>query len=412
MSKPQWEPGSPAWYANQNDKIATIPDIFTSEEPAKAVTSFKANKYHPGDKYIWKKGDNIYNVAREMNVSVDWLREFNEIEEGDELEPGVPIYYPSGSRADKRKPIVEVLSTPLQMHVKTPGGAKKWSFGNMRTWADAKGDGFFPADTNLTIVATVKVPIFDDEGEPIEAGYYLDSMALGDYDKTEKLRWTQGYMWSDLEEGHVDSFAKLAPPPKVAEHKIKEQKAKEIAKKSVDIAATQPAKHYLDGFDKAFIEKRLASTLRDGDAHRFKRDYQPLTPHVPCTADIPEGYEDGTDEKGRRFVVIHDYDTKRPDRRLYHNQEVVVSGTFPDSDDGIIYGRPEKAAETGSWYGLDMRLLVADKDLYNDKSDASTRQAEGHRLTWSERFIWVPLAKRSAKTLEKRHRQENKNIIN
>jgi hypothetical protein len=388
----EWPVGSPAWQAHQREEIALIPDIFSEEEedPALPGTSFKANTYKAGDSHIWQKGDSLFDLAQDMHVTRERLMEYNEIEAQQELEPGIPIYYPvAGRDTSKREVVVEVLPEALPMHVQTPGGAKKWTFGNMKKWADAKGSGFFPQNTNLTIVATVKIPILDENDEEIEAGYYLDSLALGDYSTTGRIKWMVGYIWSDLAEGHIDPVPKRKPAP-LAEQKLKEQKAKVIAKKVAEKAAATPA--YLDGFDQAFIEKRLAEIIRDGKDY-FKLSRQILEYPIPCTAEILEGREDGMDKRGR-YVVIHDIDTRRPDRRLYHNQEVTIAQTF--EYDGILMGRPLKACETGNWFGVDMALLQADKDLYNDKSDATTRKAEGRSLTWSERFIWVPLAKRSA----------------
>lgn len=374
-------------------EIDKIDNVFEDSDPREVTpppVSKKPSK--PGTYYKWMKGDQLPIVAKRLGYGFQELLDHNGLDSADQIKVGDELHLPIPIEVkEQRSIVIDLLPEELPMHVVTLGGCKKWAFGNMQKWADAKSSGFFPQNTNLKIVATALVPIIDDNGEETEAGYYLDSHALGDYTETKKIRWAVGYMWSDLSEGHIDPVPKRKPAP-LAEQRLKDQKAKEIAKKVAEKAAAKPA--YLDGFDQAFIEKRLAEIIRDGKDY-FKLSRQVLEYPIPCTAHLPEGREDGTDERGR-YVIIHDIDTRRPDRKLYHNQEVEIGQTFEYDD--VLMGRPTKACETGNWFGIDMTLLQADKDLYNDKQDAAqTRAAEGRSLTWSERWLWVPLAKATTK---------------
>lgn len=411
--EPEWPVGSPAWQAHQlEEEIAQIPDIFedpaateeVAEEPAPDPTA----GMKPGTFYKWLKDDTWTSVTRKLKFTKQELIQHNGIEDWTAIKPGDVLHLPIAQEVKRDlTPSFEILPEPLPMHVNKPAGAKKWSFGNMRKWEDASGQGFFPHNTNLTIYGIAHVPLdeVDEKGEPVEAAYYMDGHAVGNYAETGKIAWTIGYMWSDLDEGHVEGIVRQTKP--VAEAKLREQRAKEVAKKSVDIASAQPQEHYMEGFTKSFIETRLADTLKYGNSHHFVASYQRQDPSIPCTVILPEGVGSVDPETRNRFVWVHDFATKRRDRRLWHNQEIDIAGTF--DYEGVLFGRPKKSVDAGEWFGIDMALLQADKDLYNTKLDAATRHAEGGSLTWSERFVWVPLAKVANHRALVRRQRQNKN---
>lgn len=402
-SDEQWLVGSPAWQRQEEERLAAIANIGTVFEDPEPVEPPTIKPQKPGTFHIWTKEDSLAVVAKRYGVSRQDLLDHNDIDDPASIKPGDNLHLPIAQNVVRdMRPTFEVLDESLPMHVKKREGCKKWSFGNMTTWEDAKGAGFFPPDTNLTIVAIAHVPINETDGKEAEAAYYMDANALGDYATTGSVRWTVGYIWNDLAEGHIDKTNQ--PAPQVAQRKIATQKAAAIAKKATEKAAATP--NYLDGFDQAFIEKRLTEILRDGkDAFKLTRQ---MLPHpIPCTAHIPDSMGE-LDDKGRRFIVIHDVDTHRPDRRLYHNQEVEIAQTF--EYDGVQMGRPTKACEHGNWYGIDLNLLQSDAELYNAKVPAQTRAEEGRSLTWSERFIWVPASKLlNHPVLERRRQKKQKN---
>jgi hypothetical protein len=360
-------------------------------------TSFRANTWKPGEYHTWKgKSDSLFNVAASMHVPLDRLMEYNEIETYSELEEGVPIYYPVAGKGNARKIEVEVLTQKMEMHVSKVGGTKKWAFGDMYTWNDAKPTGFYPEKTNVTILAIAHVPITDKEDPEAKAAYYLDGLSLGDYDKTGLLRYTVGYAWSDLEKGHVETvkvkrseatpqLAKAPAPavtPKVA---IKaEDPTTEVP------TVTDSKKPWLEGFDEEFIEKRLADTIKFGNSHHFVETYQRLDPAIPCMAIIPDDAGEIDPESGRKFIWVRDFGVKRKNKRLYQHQEIDIAATF--EYDGILYGRPTKAVEGFNFFGIPMDMLQKQSDVYNEDVDASTRASEGGTLTWSERSIWIPLS--------------------
>ncbi len=360
----------------QEAQIVSIGTVFADDEPPQRVED--PPQSNTRQVYTFLEGDQPTLVAKRLGLSYTELMEHNGWPK--DVQPGFVFHLPFQLKStESLEPRIELLHESLPMHVKKPDGCKKWSFGNMKSWDDAKSSGFFPRNTNVTVLAIAHVPL--KEGNKLtEAAYYLDANALGDYETTGRLRWSTGYMWSDLAEGHID-------PAEARAERMEKDKAERLAKKSMDVAATSK---YLEGYDSSFIEKRLVDTLRAGDANLYKRSYQLLPQRTTCTADIPDN--DGQlDQQGRRFVYVKDFDTRRPDRKLYNNQEVTLDGTF--EYDGVTYSRPLAAAENGYWFGIDNNYLISNDHLYNTNIDAMTRSGMGNALTTTERYLWVPLAK-------------------
>lgn len=398
------------WLQKQKEREleeAQAVDIAVLEAPAptekpdkKAVSQFKPSEFKPGDKYKWKKKDNFYEVARRMNVDPERLKEYNEIEDLSELEPGIEIYVPTSAPIARREVRYEFLPQPLDMHVANQNGAKKWRFGNAKKWEDITGTGFYPNNTNVKIVAIAYVPIEDAENPELEAAYYMDALAVGDYAKTAHMRYTVGFMHSDLKEGTVvkqvvDSIA------------AEEDEVPELPEKTVVPVVEEPAQKEEEkkpervdyfGVDKSFVENRLEYFKREGSLSKFVETYQPLRPHQRCTAFIPDDLVE-TDKEGRKFVWVHDFLTSRPDRKLLQHWEGEIAGTF--EYEGVLYGRPVAAVKSGLWYGIPMDLLESNNRLYNDDTDTETKVVAG-RLTWFETSFWVPLAKWSNKNKNKK----------
>lgn len=349
-------------------------------------------KWSPGEFHTWKRGHSLFDVAQSMHVTLEQLMAFNEIESYQELEEGIPIYYPVAPPSTARRIEVEVLPHSLKMHVSKSGGAKKWAFGSMNTWDDALPNGFFPENTNVHILAIAKVPILDKDDPAAEAAYYLDHGALGDYEKTGLLRFALGFAWSDLEEGHVDTLIvkKQEPSPEP----VSEVTAAELNDAPAPEKVALPrVPQFLDGFDPEFIEKRLEDFKRDGSMHKFTDSYQKLNPVVACMAMFPEDEKSVLAEPstGQKFIWVRDFAMKRPNRRLFMHQEVDIAATF--EYEGEIYGRPAESVKSNNFFGIPMSMLQSEDDLfmYNKPIDATTRAEMGGRLTWSERYVWVPV---------------------
>ncbi len=390
------ETKQPRWLKKQEDLLKQeaedvgVPVISTDSRVA-----FEKTKWKHGDTHAWKRGDSLFDIAQSMHVELKQLMAYNELESYEELEEGILIYYPAPHISTTRQLLVEILEVPVKMHIAKPGGAKKWAFGMMTTWDDAAPNGYFPEQTNVHIVAVAKVPIEDKDDPFAEAAYYLDHAALGNYQDTGLLRFALGFAWSDLEEGHTDTLVKKQKP---AEQPVSEVTEKQLNEAPAPAVVAQPrVPESLDGFDPAFVEQRLEDFKRDGSMHKFTETYQKLNPVVPCIATFPAEdpiieFEPST---GHRFMWIRDFAMKRPNRRLFENQEVDIAATFEYNGD--IYGRPAESVSGNNFFGIPMSMLESQDDVYNTDIDATTRAEIGGRLTWSERYVWVPINRLLAK---------------
>jgi hypothetical protein len=377
-----------SWASYSRETSVSAVEIPEVPEPA---SQFKSSKYKPGDTYIWQDGDNIWDVARMMGCHYKNLMEYNGMETPDELEPGIALHVPVKSLEPASKIEYEVLPEAVPMHVSKSGGAKKWSFGNVKTWEDVNSSGFFPENTNIHIVAIAHVPIAEKDGSKTEAAYYMDANSLGDYRNSGRVTYTIGYNWSDLTEGHVSRVAK---PAAVVEEAIIEQVVEAPAEMEPEALELKKAEF------RELIAKDAADNP-DKYPNYYKTSYQPLEPAILCTTMLPEGME---------YVWVKDYDGKGRDRKLHQHQEITIGGTF--EKDQAIYGRPSGVVASGFWYGIPMGYLTANTDLYNTYVDAPTRAENHGSLTWSERLFTVPFAWAVNHRVVKRIRLNRKNKNN
>ena len=332
--------------------------------------------------YTWVKYYNRYSVARRLGFGVDELLEHNDIDDPSTIKPGDTLHLPIPRDLTKQETFtVEVLDEPIQMHVVKPGGCKKWGFAGMSKWSDAVCAGFFPEHANITILAIAHVPIEEDDGSKAEAAYYIDAVSLGDYMTSGMLKWATGFIWQDMAEGRY-TFPEPAP---VAEAALEHQNAveAELEEKSL-ISAQEEARDTL-------VEKKIAD-MDDGIMpNDFKASLQPVQPPIDCVIDIPADIGEYDSRVGERYIRVHDFEGNRPFKRLFQGQEIRISSFF--EFDGGIYGRPEAAAKNSLWYGVPAEVLLREDELYNASIDAESRAALGGKLTWAERYVWVPLAK-------------------
>ncbi len=326
-------------------------------------------KINPKRSYIWVKYDNFYDVARRLGFGSKELKEHNDLDDPETLKPGDIISLPKDREIPEEREVrYELLVHTMKMHVGKPGGTKKWTFANVKSWEDVTSIGYFPQYTNVDIVAIAHVPLTDTDGNQIEAAYYMDERALGDFATTKRVRYTIGYSWSDLAEGY---YLSSSPPPPIIEERLTQQEAVAAAASLED------------------TPKRIAP-------NSYKRTLQFLSGgSEQMTVGIPEeGLVD--EETGKRFVWVYEHDGRRPDAKLFHNWEGDIIGTF--TKDGELYGLPTKAHENGYWFGLPMQFLQSNaNDLYNTVIDAQTLQKAKGSLSLDERLVWLPLAKATAK---------------
>jgi LysM repeat protein len=365
-------------------------------EPHSPKSSFKAREFKPGDKYIWQKGDSLHDIATRGGTTLKTMMEFNEIEDWKELEEGVVLHFPTGS-AGGRKIRHEALPEAIPMHVARPGGAKKWSYGNMKSFEDARSAGFFPQNTNVDIVVVAHVPITDENGTETEAAYYLDSVSAGDFATSGRVRYTVGYMWSDLEQGSIEKVRVVTPKRALQVSKIRAKMNEAEANLEATKAAAQIPEKELQ-----FIEEQQQAD----QSRSFKEDYQALTDATgqpapeECMAMIPKTIGKIDPEDGIRYIDIFDFDGRRPVRKLKQHQEITVYGTFPYKGD--IYGR----LSDHNWFAVKMLFVESQANVFDGETHITERAATGASLSFVERFFTEPLAKFVNNPRFRKHFQE------
>ena len=157
-------------------------------------------------------GETLIGIAVANHTTWQVIRELNNLADPNKINAGQIIYLPETEAVAEVSSITyEVLPNPIPMHVSKPGGAEKWSFGNLKTYKDAASTGHYGENSNTDIVAVAKVPV---GGEV--AAYCMDRAALGDYTSTGLVAYTIGFNHADLSEGYYEAPKEQAPPTPIA----------------------------------------------------------------------------------------------------------------------------------------------------------------------------------------------------
>jgi LysM repeat protein len=318
------------------------------------TSQFKPAKYKSGDTYRWKAGDNIWQVARDMGITTERLMEFNDIEDPNELEPGIIIYFPTPSKQPDRLTTYEVFPAPVPMHVIKEGGCKKYAFGNAKVWGDIVTVGpRYTEDANVNVAGVASVPLIDENGQDVTAKFLMDRLALGLYAETGQVAWDIGFNHTHLTDGHVE---RQAPKPRIDIQQT--IAAVPLGKQVMDVAATVD-----------YLKADLMS---------YKTSLRPI-------------YAD------RRVVTYfcdvalnaRDHDGMRPDHPLVPNEAIRAQYEFIHDD--ITYVRP---INTKYWFGIPKDLLTEEDDVmsYGDVT-LSDRAALRSALTPMEKYVVVPISR-------------------
>lgn len=306
--------------------------------------------------HILEAGENLWDIGRQYNVPVASIIAENEIEDPRHVSVGTEIYIPErlNIKDDSKQIHYELLTPARAMHVAREGGAKKWSFGGVEKWADLYSTGRnYPDGHNVTIAAVAHVPI---EGQT--AAYYLDNVSLGDYATTGLPRYTTGFNWQHLQEGHTEHGTPPVPEATVEQvvaDAMKEEDRPELVPEEPQLEIRTAPISYKDTF-------------------QFLNDEQ-----TPVEYTINEA------------LLVHEMDNRYKPKQVGRYDGVNIIGTF--TKDGILYGR---AAVKGYWYGVPMSKMTPDDVLYNTDMDLPTRVAMRGQLSPSERRL-VVLAKTVAR---------------
>ncbi len=321
--------------------------------------------------HVMKPGENIWDVARSYNVPAANLIAENEIEDPRHVEVGTELFIPDLSTRRKESESIryELLYPTRQMHVAREEGAKKWSFGGVKKWEDLYSTGrLYPNGTNLTIVAIAHVPIGEDT-----AAYYLDSVSLGDFDTTGLPRYTSGFNWQHLADGHVSVELEVTPmDPLVAEI---EAELDEQLGQPTEVVVTQIVSDAMAEEDRPEVMAEEDETLVIRPAPlTYKSSFRFLN-------DAKKPVEYMFNEP----LIIHEVDGRLAPKQVGRYDLVRLIGTF--EKDGILWGR---AAVRGYWYGIPMDKVSPEEEVYNTDVDLPTRIAMRGQLSPAERrMVWM-----------------------
>jgi hypothetical protein len=328
------------------------------------------------DTHVLAEGENVWDVARRYNIPAALLIAENELDDPVHTPAGTELYLPPPpSRKETEKVIrYEVLTSPVAMHVSRAGGAKKWSFGRVEKWEDLYSTGrHYPEGTNLTIVAVAHVPIGEDT-----AAYYLDAVSLGDYVRTGLPRYTTGFNWQHLSEGHLTA-ATAPEKPETPETPADDEEVVMVAVPT------------------AIVEQVVADAMQEDDRLELKVvEPEPELPVKPAQASWKDSFAFLNPEKHpeeymfKEATLVREMDGRLKAKQVGKYDVVRIIGTF--TKDNTLYGR---AAVRGYWYGIPMALLESENDVYDSSVDLPTRIAMRGHLTPAERRM-VLVAKTAA----------------
>lgn len=309
--------------------------------------------------YVLGKDETIWDVSRTLSIPVNKLIEFNELGDPRYLQEGHTLRIPLPAEKDDREVMYELLDEPRLMHVSAPTGTTKFSFGNATKWSDIKPTARrYAFGQSIIVSAIAHVPLTD---EVESAKYYMEAVDVGTSPTTDHVRYTVGFSHAHMKEGPY-----VAPePPKVVKPAM-------TAKPTPTPLPEPPA----------FSES-------------WKDTHQPLNDDLS-----PELYL--MDES----LIVHDIAHKHPPRTVEKLRGVRIYSTF--QKDGVLYGRPMQSARQGSWYGIPMDKMTAEKEVYSINVSLAEKVALHGKLTLQERGV-VYLSRlisegTKIKTIIKRHK--------
>jgi len=313
--------------------------------------------------YTVLEADTIWEIAKRTGNKPLELLAINALQAGD-IKPGMVITLPKDIPPDNSDRVTsyEVYSKPRDMHIIKTGGAKKWAFGNIKTWENLHMVGLtYPENANLKIYGSANVPIGEDT-----AKYYMDSAGIGKYKTTGLVGATTGFNWQDLEDGHF--------------YKPKIEPIVEVALPIVPEPLLP-----LPEMDEIVPEPPLLK-------HDFRTTFKPLNedrePSVYMVDEDQTIYEHGT---GRESTIIA-------------GQRVNIIGTF--LIEGNLYGRVGKDFEAtiakGHWWGIPMHTMT-DEDIILLPLTLAERAALPRGYLTDKERVDVALSKMASKYVGTAH---------
>lgn len=315
--------------------------------------SLKKNKGKNEFSYTVSEGENVWEIARKLNVDVVGLIEGNGIDDPHKVPAGSVLLIPRSKPKEVVEVRYEVLDRVRKMHVIKAEGAKKWAFGNVKKWDDLKPTGpTYAPNTNLEIVAIAHVPIGEDT-----AAFYMDSMSFGNFRDSGQVAWQTGFNWQHLENGYVER-------PKVRPHPVAQPVQNTATVEDIKLATAKTNEVDTDGSKPKPSPNAYKATFRPLNEQRLEKVYL-----------FAEN------------LMVHEMDGRANSKAVYKHEGVAIFGTF--EKDGVVYGRPTDSIDSGYWFGIPMDKLIDEEELYNTAVDLQTKIELKHGLTLQEKGVVV-----------------------
>jgi len=353
----------------ESDIIDTDPEPNGGAQPAK-----------PEMIYTWVKYDNIWEVARRLGLRVVELLEHNGIEDPDAIKPGDVLHLPVPRVIEVEQPIrIEPLLEPRPMHP-VRDTIRKWSFGYAHTVEDLRETGpTYASDANIDVLAIAHVPL-----RGIITDFYMERVALGDYLKTGRVRYTIGFKPEELADGHTEPPKR--PLPKMMAATVGKI-ASQLESAGKTVAITNP-----------LLQSAKPRVM----------DISPSVRPNACKATLHPLYPD---RRTIRYFFLEDMTieeldgraTPRPVKRYDAADAHYVDaqlGYYQNDTEGIKveYILPVSHTDTGYFWKIPKDKLIEESDRTIKLAERDAKQLAWqnrratHRLTYIDYFWWIPLA--------------------
>ena len=362
--KVQGRPGGAGWPPHNN---AIVKFYYKSQRTGQMVTHFCLVADAAAGTVI-DSWDGVLKKPGIYGTPVAWAAYENVVPQPvvvrplPENTPPTPTPAPAGGEIR-----YEVLYTPKKMHTnKEP--TKKWAFGNARTWSEFGVAEIKKKDTNVEIVAIAHHPV-----PPTGAQYFMDALALGDYQKTGRVNNTIGYSWADLDPGWVEK-APTPPTEVVAPPVTAPAPAPSIPVTTTPATPVQtptptpiPVPDITPAKPAPTATTPPPAVLEKINPNAFKATFKTIerTPYIV-----------------RNDSPVIDLDNKRPTKQVRENQGIIIGGTFTHRN--TLYARPAQSVDNGNWYGIPMTNLIAEDELLNLRASMAEKVGAGGTLTLEE----------------------------
>lgn len=304
------------------------------------------------------KGENIWDVAREINQKVAVLMEYNGIGDPRKVKEGYVINIPPTEYVEKRTVEYRMFDEPLTMKVIKPGGTQKYAFGNAKKWLDVHPVGRTHAENSVHVIAGEARVFLEDEEDDIEAAYYMERIDMGRYRDTGLVTFMTGFNHSHLAE-ESEIVETVNEPLEMIEHPVEPQ---EVPQPIVKDPAVIPVE-----------EKEPESIIETPPPDTFRPSVELLE-------------EDGSANTYmvNEDVYVNELSGKRAPKLLKRNQ--LISLTYRKEIRDLVYGLPGVPFDDfGLVFLVPLNKVTKEDDLFDATLTMAEKRLVGSPLSFDER---------------------------